>query len=1080
VCTKVESEINLDKFLNDLLKDGDGVDVILGLPPVASSSEKDLVVPTAPNENSDGGLSNLFQDANSIIYKDIQDPGLLSTINTNEVQSLLQTTELSPANQPLRKDELSNVVVGSSSSKDSNSASTPKSQIPKKRIIPTPVAPPAKVNPVFETVVQERGVTENGQKYCKKETNVVIPSWSKLSRRSIQPRIPKSLETTEDLEAKTPEVLFPPKEVIPTVPTPPSVVVPPGSSNKRKSKLATPIKMTPEKASCSDVNFFHVFHDSQKPKGTPSSSVKKPKTMNLDKNSSISQKPTDQEPPIVLFSRETSSNSETPKVSNENVSNILQLIEVTPQLDSFGSSNFVAKETPFLSESVSPRLRRLIVSAQKARASTTQVNLVKKSFSTPRKKKHVRSLFFTTPPSLKGQFGHKSPAKLSTQTATTSFAASISQKRKRSIDDLKEEQPMNKKCLLVSPEQEVDPDAYKSSAFPDRKFTNNYLSESMLNSAKRAFEAKIKPDIKKEKETDSSHVQQKCSKVFHALPEIPEESAESSLSAGVSSKHVSDSLVVTQQEHPIPKLVLVVHSPGSSEKTGISPPAFPSSELQPPPKPLENEFLATSLQTTEMLPASPPEEGECGDSNPPIQTCPHENNVKLVKSYHEKLLSDLFGPMTPDKHEPSDSSQKSRKKSKARNSSESSPPKEKKESRKNKKSNKNKERVAETNEKEKVRDAEKKKEKYEVDSRIRSKRSPSKTPPSSATSNKRKSSKEDPTKSSSNSKSKNEPAKAVTPRNSYKNSKTEKDPVKKSKLELKATDKPEPLKCESSHSQRSRRSLDVASAKKVTQDAVFLSRGTSISPNSPIKNTSSAREKTHASSAKEKISASSLIEKNSFTLSSSASFRNITSKNIPEQSAVPSTGKSNNVPIFATPLKETFMPFSILPAPLGFPDPTPTKGPLLELSHGTHLIQNNALITPMKPIRTGPPNISPLIPKTPRIVIQEDAESNSLPSYKPNDGLVTWTPSKFFGPPPTPGRCLFVDERSQMGYTPSVITLHAEGGSDQNEEIQSEIPLDLSSSPVAPHRLQQQALLLFGSDSSFESSDEKKNSPVEP
>lgn len=208
------------------------------------------------------------------------------------------------------------------------------------------------------------------------------------------------------------------------------------SANKRKAKLATPMKLTPEKAKSSDLNFFHMYHEAHK---AVSSALTTPQGQSL---TTSQEKMDDKMSPVVVDVQSTpleprSKQSPTEKQSPGPGQRSLfpglktnSAAEVTPTLDVSSPSRNIPSSAP---DYVSPRLRRLISSAQKARATSTHANLQKKSFSTPRKKKHVRSLCFGTPPSLKN-IETPSPRSPSSRKITNSHGVSISMPRKRKLE----------------------------------------------------------------------------------------------------------------------------------------------------------------------------------------------------------------------------------------------------------------------------------------------------------------------------------------------------------------------------------------------------------------------------------------------------------------------------------------------------------------------------------------------------------------------------------------------------------------------------------------------------------------------
>ena len=335
----------------------------------------------------------------------------------------------------------------------------------RKRITPTLISPVTTSSPVPK---KQFKVTAAGQAFSVVQTKPKPTDWKKLGRRSIAPKVPSSL--TKVLNTPKPasnKITSNPNSCMKDTPKSQKQVKP-VSLNKRKAKLATPSKLAPEKARSSDINFVHVYHEKSRPDSLDTSrcqQVESPKKLieadvitmpekkveQIPQTTSITNCNTESKlntvrvstpiPPALLTGKTPKTCSPIPVNSSTSKSVTATCTPVTPacipgtsKLTCSSSKVVEPKEkakvlsncakfveqSPCMrrqtfqaavTSSVSPILKRLVASAQKLRT-VHQSNIVnKKSYSTPRKKQHVRTLFFSTPPSLKklGSQEKKSP-----------------------------------------------------------------------------------------------------------------------------------------------------------------------------------------------------------------------------------------------------------------------------------------------------------------------------------------------------------------------------------------------------------------------------------------------------------------------------------------------------------------------------------------------------------------------------------------------------------------------------------------------------------------------------------------------
>lgn len=325
-----------------------------------------------------------------------------------------------------------------------NGAQSVRKQPSVKRITPIPLSN-AHVNPVFNAsvVVEKKKVELPGDKSANVSvitTNFETSAWQKLHRKPINPKIPghapfnvkvpvrvKNLCNDDVLKLGEEKKLKRKKEHVSstkdTQKSSTSVTVsdssskgpsrsPPPSSHKRK---ATPMKLTPEKAKNTDFNFtMHYCNESSKKTTSTNMSIESSDKTAEEKVVDSAVKNT----PIALAS--TVSTGKTNPSDGCKSSNSLNqiLVNESSQLDATPMQllpTITSCSTSGL-KTISPNaMTRLIASANKlgATRSTNMGNFInnkKKSFSTPRKRKHVRSLSFATPPSLKNNTPGSEPA----------------------------------------------------------------------------------------------------------------------------------------------------------------------------------------------------------------------------------------------------------------------------------------------------------------------------------------------------------------------------------------------------------------------------------------------------------------------------------------------------------------------------------------------------------------------------------------------------------------------------------------------------------------------------------------------
>ncbi|ODN04226.1 hypothetical protein Ocin01_02430 [Orchesella cincta] len=461
VSSKAETEI--DKFLVELLQD---------MPEDSNGGDSDgglqSLVDNGPSIASvyaevDSNLSAMFGESEMLFGTDPnlqtsteRDSQTSSSSSSGRNSNLKDTTSIPPEPDKIPVSSLSTSLDTESvktlkPQSSSSGLSTPK-QVQRgssvKRITPTPLTS-ANVNPVFNTsVVIEKQLVDGGDKsaqFSVVTVNSEPPAWQKLNRKSIAPKIPGPPKVTDNItvvnksreevikygsskkngrsvtndsrtKGRITNEISPPrsKKTAPIQPT---------SSHKRK---APPVKLTPEKAKNIEYNFMHVYHDSNKPSsGTKSNEIDStPSNVSSVKNTPVASS-------SVLETGTNNNNNPTSDVVlnmplvNENSQNDVTPMQPPPEAGS--SSEF---------KTISPNaLHRLIASAHKHMGSTAvPVHFPKrKSYSTPRKRKHVRNLSFATPPSLKAttpQNGAETDASKKRKADDEWFAAELKSKKR--------------------------------------------------------------------------------------------------------------------------------------------------------------------------------------------------------------------------------------------------------------------------------------------------------------------------------------------------------------------------------------------------------------------------------------------------------------------------------------------------------------------------------------------------------------------------------------------------------------------------------------------------------------------------
>ncbi|CAL8069902.1 unnamed protein product [Orchesella dallaii] len=406
ISSKTENEI--DKFLVDLLQ---------GIKDDGNEAEGDVSIQILDTNRIstyaevDSNLSAIFGEdemlfgteaagSNSQPSAERGTKKLLPSTSADHDSSIKDVTSDTPSMSVTASSSCTspNTEPGSSSSCDSNKPQSSSSDLktPKqhrrgssvKRITPTPLTS-ANINPVFNTSVviekQSVDVREKSAECSVVTVNSDIPPWQKLKRKPIAPKIPgmgppiitenftvvrtegrkpyypKPLSVTNDSESdrreKSRERTKEPVSIQAT------------SSKKRKTH---PSKLTPEKA-----------------KNTCAMKTKTPLPSSSTVEIEPNVKPSDENDGMPLI--------------NENSQNDVTPMQPPPPRELGSSSDL---------KTISPcALHRLIASANKLCSTTAPIHFHKrKSYSTPRKRKHVRSLSFATPPSLKAVTPHSGPA----------------------------------------------------------------------------------------------------------------------------------------------------------------------------------------------------------------------------------------------------------------------------------------------------------------------------------------------------------------------------------------------------------------------------------------------------------------------------------------------------------------------------------------------------------------------------------------------------------------------------------------------------------------------------------------------
>jgi hypothetical protein len=289
-----------------------------------------------------------------------------------------------------------------------------------------------------------------------------------------------------------------------------------------------------------------------------------------------------------------------------------------------------------------------------------------------------------------------------------------------------------------------------------------------------------------------------------------------------------------------------------------------------------------------------------------------------------------------------------------------------------------------------------------------------------------------------------------------KTTKTSSPPIIENKIvEIKVGQKRKTPPSAQKKSQRSRRTEIVAAAKAVAEKAIPLGRCLRSSPKfkekekSPIKTPIKSPIKQLDIPPTPPNQAASLLKENTISYPSEI---------IQPFSSNGHHNCSDRLPphLTITPPSEPPLPFNILPAPFGFPEPTPIK-----FRKGYNQSQDTfsfitpaemmSLITPMKGPSTS--TISPpSLPPTPRYMVQDymDTDSNSVSNFQmfrnSSDGLdrlcqtdTLNTPFKT-GPPPTPGNDFSYDERAPGTITISTLYPSQHVILDQNKVTSPPVP----------------------------------------
>lgn len=946
----------------------------------------------------------------------------------NFVQNLNKESSTTPSTTLVtpRRTQPPNLNSITKSTTNSNHSATP---VPMKRIVPKP-APlgTPRPNPVFqlgESPIAEKVVHPiTGRPYTVVCNFPKVSDWERLGRRSIIPRV---------------ETLPPP---------PPALITEPISPAKSPSKSAyqTPIDK-PSTASSNDERG--------------------------DNNAQI-----------------------TVNNSGAEVTPILaDLCTTTPAAPSSTSDTTSKKR--------SPRFLGLVSSAQKILATTTHSSLYRKSFSTPRKK-HVRSLFFNTPPpSTKDdhQTLHANPLPIPHNVATPD-STSVN-RTQNNVHGVSHSLPLKRKSTGTSPHgqsfkkrlQWNEEDLYKSSAFPDRNFGSMQLSKNMMESAKKI----VSPEhLNVSKQSVSRGVDP-------SLFDISEERSESSFE---SSREILSNEVEDNPPPEPPESGLKVHSISGNDMTMLdSERSLEEGECNDDDDECQVTAIPSQAGTTALITppvpvSSPPQEFQILE-NPPTPAV--EVEVSTTKE-PATLLETLTSPLKISK---------SKKVAKQSTSSILDKKDDKQKQSKNKK--------AKVQGKKKMNNSSNYNREL-VSQLFGSEQSSSSSPEEEVRRNvKRKQGSVARKKSIAGNIGSPTRSKVLSPvcRRSPRVSQKEKQqttvkpsPMKSRKSQevtpkalvaLKPTRKSKspsnPVACT-----RKSRAVDVIAAKTVADSAVPLGRP-SLSPKKkkdlPRKSHSSCASQTERIKSPPTLPPSTIATAKETTLTNSnlepvdMSLPTASSSNSPSKIANQGldggmrltsdvmTIHTMNI-VQATPVKDPSLhPFQIMPAPIGFPDPTPVKNSLDPTDLDSRS-QFSALITPLKTV--GQAQItSPFLglPPTPRY-IPHDIETNSNSNSNfgifrstsdhhntlfrcgddgSNSGLNT--PFKL-GPPPTPGKSIFFDERSQgaimLRAITTTTTLNQDSSGGSGDVLKPtgrgavEATLDLSP-PIPPHRMAAKVLL---------------------